>query len=199
MREATLGSDHPDIAQSLNNLAALYNDRKQYDKAEPLYERALQIRLQVGLLYGRVLLWTLSLLGIAWNLWCYMYYNCCWKMKCRELGFWFWLTAGFKKVWSIVMNQPPSGHLNILVAVVVELLQEKQNFWCVLLFMEGLLKNIQYLLLKFYHLCFQFFHKVVFFLQHFSVNHDSVASVIKHLALLYRKQVKPTGSMIKDG
>lgn len=47
MREATLGSDHPDIAQSLNNLAALYNDRKQYDKAEPLYERALQIRLQV--------------------------------------------------------------------------------------------------------------------------------------------------------
>ena len=47
MREATLGSDHPDIAQSLNNLAALYNDRKQYDKAEPLYERALQIRLKV--------------------------------------------------------------------------------------------------------------------------------------------------------
>lgn len=53
MREATLGSDHPDIAQSLNNLAALYNDRKQYDKAEPLYERALQIRLKVGL-YGRI-------------------------------------------------------------------------------------------------------------------------------------------------
>lgn len=48
MREATLGSDHPDIAQSLNNLAALYNDRKQYDKAEPLYERALQIRLKVN-------------------------------------------------------------------------------------------------------------------------------------------------------
>lgn len=39
----------------------------------------------------------------------------------------------------------------------------------------------------------------LFFLQHFSVNHDSVASVIKHLALLYRKQVKPTGSVVKDG
>ena len=42
-----LGPDHPDIAQSLNNLAALYNDRKQYDKAEPLYERALKIRSKV--------------------------------------------------------------------------------------------------------------------------------------------------------
>ena len=47
MRESVLGPDHPDIAQSLNNLAALYNDRKQYDKAEPLYERALKIRSKV--------------------------------------------------------------------------------------------------------------------------------------------------------
>ena len=47
MREITLGPDHPDLAQSLNNLAALYNDRKQFDKAEPLYERALEIRLKV--------------------------------------------------------------------------------------------------------------------------------------------------------
>ena len=30
---------------------------------------------------------------------------------------------------------------------------------------------------------------IFFYLQHFSVNHDSVASVIKHLALVYRKQV----------
>ena len=36
-------------------------------------------------------------------------------------------------------------------------------------------------------LAHSFFH--FFCLQHFSVNHDSVASVIKHLALVYRKQV----------
>ena len=47
MREAVLPCDHPDLAQSLNNLAALYHDRKQFDKAEPLYERALQLRLKV--------------------------------------------------------------------------------------------------------------------------------------------------------
>lgn len=50
-------------------------------------------------------------------------------------------------------GKPPSGHLNTLVAVEVVLFQEKQNFWCVLLFMEGLLKkniHVQYLL-KFYH------------------------------------------------
>ena len=47
MREAVLPRDHPDLAQSLNNLAALYHDRKQFDKAEPLYERALQLRLKV--------------------------------------------------------------------------------------------------------------------------------------------------------
>ena len=49
MREHVLGPDHPDLAQSLNNLAALYNDRKLYSKAEPLYERALKIRLKVSI------------------------------------------------------------------------------------------------------------------------------------------------------
>lgn len=44
MRERVLGSDHPDCAQSLNNLAALYNEKKHYDKAEELYEKALDIR-----------------------------------------------------------------------------------------------------------------------------------------------------------
>jgi nephrocystin-3 len=48
MRECTLGPDHLDLAQSLNNLAALYNDRKQFSKAEPLYERALEIKTQVS-------------------------------------------------------------------------------------------------------------------------------------------------------
>lgn len=28
MRESFLGPDHPDVAQSLHNLAALYNDQK---------------------------------------------------------------------------------------------------------------------------------------------------------------------------
>jgi len=44
MRERVLGHDHPDCAQSLNNLAALYNEKKHYDKAEELYEKALDIR-----------------------------------------------------------------------------------------------------------------------------------------------------------
>ena len=44
MRENVLGLDHMDVSQSLNNLGALYNDRKMYSKAEPLYERALKIR-----------------------------------------------------------------------------------------------------------------------------------------------------------
>ena len=38
-----LGSQHPDTATSLNNLAALYDDMGSYDKAEPLYQRALAI------------------------------------------------------------------------------------------------------------------------------------------------------------
>ena len=48
MREAVLGPDSDEVAQSLNNLAALYNDKKQYDKAEPLYLRAVEIRRKVS-------------------------------------------------------------------------------------------------------------------------------------------------------
>ena len=44
IREKHLGSDHPDVAQSLNNLAVLYQAMGQYVKAEPLYERSLKIR-----------------------------------------------------------------------------------------------------------------------------------------------------------
>ena len=47
MRENVLGENHTDTAQSLNNLAALYNDTKQFDKAQQLYERALTIRKKV--------------------------------------------------------------------------------------------------------------------------------------------------------
>lgn len=41
--EETFGADHPDVAQSLNNLAALYQDQGKYAQAEPLYKRALAI------------------------------------------------------------------------------------------------------------------------------------------------------------
>jgi CHAT domain-containing protein len=44
IREAALGKNHPDVAQSLNNLATLYSDQGMYGQAEPLYQRALAIR-----------------------------------------------------------------------------------------------------------------------------------------------------------
>ena len=36
-----LGPDHPDIAVSLNSLADFYREQGRYDKAEPLYIRAM--------------------------------------------------------------------------------------------------------------------------------------------------------------
>ena len=47
IRERVLGPDHPDTADSLNNLAVLYFHRGKYEQAEPLYQRALAIREQV--------------------------------------------------------------------------------------------------------------------------------------------------------
>ncbi len=41
--ETALGLDHPDVAQSLNNLALLYYAQGRYDVAEPLHKRALAI------------------------------------------------------------------------------------------------------------------------------------------------------------
>ena len=43
MREESLGTDHPDVARSLNNLALLYVAQGAYAKAEPLFQRSLQI------------------------------------------------------------------------------------------------------------------------------------------------------------
>ncbi len=43
IREKVLGAEHPDTAESLNNLAALYYFKGEYAKAEPLYIRALTI------------------------------------------------------------------------------------------------------------------------------------------------------------
>ena len=42
--EKALGPDHPDVAESLNNLAVLYDDQGRYADAEPLYKRSLAIR-----------------------------------------------------------------------------------------------------------------------------------------------------------
>jgi tetratricopeptide (TPR) repeat protein len=44
--EQNVGPSHPDVAMSLNNLAALYRTQGAYAKAEPLYKRALAIREQ---------------------------------------------------------------------------------------------------------------------------------------------------------
>jgi CHAT domain-containing protein len=44
IRETALGPEHPDVAQSLNNLAELYRLQGNYIAAEPLYQRALRIR-----------------------------------------------------------------------------------------------------------------------------------------------------------
>jgi tetratricopeptide (TPR) repeat protein len=38
-----LGADHPDVAQSLKNLAKLCQAQGKYSEAEPLYVRAVQI------------------------------------------------------------------------------------------------------------------------------------------------------------
>ena len=47
-----LGPDHPDTAESLNNLAILYFYQGKYEQAEPLYQRALAIyEQQLGALH----------------------------------------------------------------------------------------------------------------------------------------------------
>ncbi|ODS33390.1 MAG: hypothetical protein SCARUB_01499 [Candidatus Scalindua rubra] len=44
INEKVHGPDHPDVARSLNRLARLYESRRKYDEAQPLYNRALAIR-----------------------------------------------------------------------------------------------------------------------------------------------------------
>ena len=48
IREETLGKDHPDVAQSLNNLALIYEQLGQTKLAETLYQRARGI-VETGL------------------------------------------------------------------------------------------------------------------------------------------------------
>ena len=46
IREKKLGEKHLDVAQSLNNLASLYESQGKYAEAEPLYQRAIAIFLE---------------------------------------------------------------------------------------------------------------------------------------------------------
>src|SRR5580704_5978275 len=39
IREKALGPEHPDVAQSLNDLAGLYTNQGRYADAEPLYKQ----------------------------------------------------------------------------------------------------------------------------------------------------------------
>ncbi|WP_442941785.1 tetratricopeptide repeat protein [Nostoc sp.] len=43
LRRKLLGKEHPDVAHSLKNLAALYCDQGRYSEAELLYIQALDI------------------------------------------------------------------------------------------------------------------------------------------------------------
>jgi tetratricopeptide (TPR) repeat protein len=47
IQRKVLGPEHPDTANSLNNLGLLYKDTGDYAKAEPLYQEALRIRQKV--------------------------------------------------------------------------------------------------------------------------------------------------------
>ncbi|TRU11576.1 MAG: tetratricopeptide repeat protein, partial [Microcystis aeruginosa Ma_MB_F_20061100_S19] len=47
LRKQLLGDNHPDVAQSLNNLAYLYQSQGRYKEAEPLYREAIKIATQV--------------------------------------------------------------------------------------------------------------------------------------------------------
>jgi len=46
IREKAFGPSHPIVAASLNNLAQLYNAQGRYMEAEPLFKRALSIRMR---------------------------------------------------------------------------------------------------------------------------------------------------------
>jgi tetratricopeptide (TPR) repeat protein len=47
INEQKLERTHPDVANSLNNLAVLYEDQGKYEQAEPLYQQALQVRKKI--------------------------------------------------------------------------------------------------------------------------------------------------------
>ena len=46
------GDEHPNVAQSLNNLAELLRNQKKYEEAEPLFRQSLAIRRKVCCVWG---------------------------------------------------------------------------------------------------------------------------------------------------
>ncbi len=57
-----LGTEHPDVAFSLNNLAALYDSQGRYAEAEPLYLQALEIaERQLGVNHPNTIIFRKSL------------------------------------------------------------------------------------------------------------------------------------------
>ncbi len=66
--EQNVGPDHPDVAQSLNNLALLYQTQGEYAKAEPLYKRSLGIwEKALGPDHPRVATILENLADLYWN------------------------------------------------------------------------------------------------------------------------------------
>jgi len=47
IREQVLGSEHPETATTISNLATLYQAQDRYEEAKSLYQRALAIRERV--------------------------------------------------------------------------------------------------------------------------------------------------------
>jgi hypothetical protein len=46
--EKTLGPNHPDLADVLENLAALYKDQGRYADAQQVFKRSMAIRGKTG-------------------------------------------------------------------------------------------------------------------------------------------------------
>ena len=46
--EKTLGPNHPDLADILENLAGLYKDQGRYADAKALFKRSMAIRAKAG-------------------------------------------------------------------------------------------------------------------------------------------------------
>ena len=68
IRKQQLGDNHPDTAQSLNNLAGLYQSQGRYSEAEPLYKEALFIfKQQLGNNHPDVAQTLNNLATLYWN------------------------------------------------------------------------------------------------------------------------------------
>ncbi len=64
IRKKQLGSEHPDVAEVLNNLGVLLKAQGKDGEAEPFYRRALEIDEEAELLYRRALEIRVKLLGL---------------------------------------------------------------------------------------------------------------------------------------